>query len=271
MALTRAEEKALILKLKASSAASDAIWETLHSEYDRAILRYAAHATRNAEDARDIAQQAWIRLWDYRAKFDPGKNSVPGFLRLLVARAAASRYRPERVIVSIDDDGDDNSTRPLKDILSGKQLSPEELTELRQLYFLILKTLSELGNPMHQKLAFGFLRFLEEESGRIVSEFSPQTLAVMEMAFEAKFPGAPCRDTDKAFQAFRKSLNDPVDWEHVQAAHAGSTRFGIYFEVQSEEARRQKVQAWADTIRKKIIFRLATILPEERTQKGVEK
>jgi len=56
----------------------EAAFEVLVARYQERAYRLAWSIVRNAEDARDLSQEAFIRLYQAAGRFDGARNSRPG-------------------------------------------------------------------------------------------------------------------------------------------------------------------------------------------------
>jgi len=61
---------------------------TLVERYERAVYHLAFRTMREVEEAKDAAQEAWIKAYRALASFRPGRSSRPGSSRSATASAA---------------------------------------------------------------------------------------------------------------------------------------------------------------------------------------
>ena len=57
------------------------------------VIGLASLITRDAADAEEVAQDAFVRAWRYAASYDPRRGSVPSWLLGIVRNAAVDRVR----------------------------------------------------------------------------------------------------------------------------------------------------------------------------------
>lgn len=92
-------EQLLTALLTGDSAAFDEIYH----RYRRKVYGYAYHFTRCAEEAEELTQDVFVRLWENRAKIEPAKNFEAflytlirnNFLGTLRKKAQAAIFRNE--------------------------------------------------------------------------------------------------------------------------------------------------------------------------------
>ena len=86
---------------------TDAFEATIDEHGDR-VHAYASRMLRDAEEARDVAQDALIRLWQHRDRVDSG--SVRSWLMRTTHNLCIDRIR-RRTVRSEVDDGDERTER----------------------------------------------------------------------------------------------------------------------------------------------------------------
>ena len=79
------------LVLSAQQGAADA-WETLLVQHQEAVFRLAYLLLGDADDAQDVAQEAFIRAYRALGRFDPARPLRPWLLRI-TANLARNRRR----------------------------------------------------------------------------------------------------------------------------------------------------------------------------------
>ena len=78
-------------RLRASDeSACTELFGVLH----RPLLHYAARLLRDEDDAYDVVQDAFIRLWDHREQLDPGR-SLKAYLYTIVRNLAFNRMKQQ--------------------------------------------------------------------------------------------------------------------------------------------------------------------------------
>jgi len=70
----------------------DAAGAFVHRFQNR-VIGLASLITRDAADAEEVAQDAFVRAWRYAASYDPRRGSVPSWLLGIVRNAAVDRVR----------------------------------------------------------------------------------------------------------------------------------------------------------------------------------
>ncbi|MCB0252347.1 MAG: RNA polymerase sigma factor [Anaerolineae bacterium] len=103
--------------MRLAQQGDDAAWEALVRQEQQAVFRHAYLLTGNADDAQDVAQEAFVRAFRSIDRFDPDRPLRPWLLRITsnlasnrrrsVARffsalSRAARDTPEPVLASAD-------------------------------------------------------------------------------------------------------------------------------------------------------------------------
>jgi RNA polymerase sigma-70 factor (ECF subfamily) len=61
--------------------------------FQHRVIGLASLITRDAADAEEVAQDAFVRAWRYAASYDPRRGSVPSWLLGIVRNVAVDRVR----------------------------------------------------------------------------------------------------------------------------------------------------------------------------------
>ncbi len=133
-----------------------AAFEAAFEEHSDALFRYFAYRLNSRDRALELAQETFLRAWDYAARGNPVKSLKP-FLYTTAANLFKNELRDRKEAASLDilmDEGQE---------FAGTERTPEDDAEAK----LVLARLSELEEP-HQEILR--LRFLDELSTREIAE-----------------------------------------------------------------------------------------------------
>jgi RNA polymerase sigma-70 factor (family 1) len=78
--------------LDAVKAGDSAAFKEVYHQYRKKIYGYAYHFSRNGEEAEELTQDVFVRLWENRSKIDPQKN-FDAFLYTLIRNNFLSTLR----------------------------------------------------------------------------------------------------------------------------------------------------------------------------------
>jgi len=137
------EDCELVLASKAGDAAA---FEQLVARYDRKVLRIAQHITHNLEDAQDVVQETFLRVFQYLDAFR-GDSKFSTWLFRIAVNQSLMRLRKQRtkqragaeLPLNLDEDGN----LPLD--FSDWRPNPEELYNTSELRELLTQALQELS------------------------------------------------------------------------------------------------------------------------------
>jgi RNA polymerase sigma-70 factor (ECF subfamily) len=128
-------EKDLVERVLSGDLAS---FEPLVEPYRRRLLGLAFRITRNTEDAKEVAQEAFLRAFKYLRNFDADKSFKAWLFQILVHAARnfrAKQARQESMVRS----------EPLREAAWDAAGSPERRHDARELRSRLLDCLDELS------------------------------------------------------------------------------------------------------------------------------
>ncbi len=122
-------------------------FEQLFSLYHKRVVSAAYAIVRNQEDAREIAQEAFIRVYNNIAKYQPGTHFYTWIYHITV-NLAIDRYRRKKTQheVEFDNEFQKNYTQPDEVLPPSLGINPEKVfqqAELREQLNKALDSLSE--------------------------------------------------------------------------------------------------------------------------------
>lgn len=131
-------------------------FDLIYRDYSAAMYTICLRYTRNEDKAADVLQDAFIKIYQKRASFDPAYN-LGGWIRRIVINEAINLYRAEKKFEFIEDDSyfeaEDDSALLIEDSsLNIKQILSEILEDLPDGYRTVF-TMYVLDNLKHQEIA----------------------------------------------------------------------------------------------------------------------
>ena len=136
-------EKELIVKAQTGDQIA---FERLIYNYDRAVLSIAMRYVRDTDDAKDIYQEVFIRVYKGLKKFEFRSEFSTWLFRITTNVCLTYKSRKkEQIMVSLEDEiDDDQKSYETMDMIS-KERSPEEETLDNDLRFLIGNAVNSLS------------------------------------------------------------------------------------------------------------------------------
>lgn len=162
-----ADEELVQLCLQGDRAA----FAEIVNRYEKQIFSLAYRLTNNVEDAQDLAQEVFIKLYQVLDKFDGQRNFFPWMYKVATNVCyTALRRKPQQNV-------------PLEKVIEFAPLipksdsQPEEYTEKREMQQLVQKAIAQL--PENYRLPI-VLRYLEEMSYQQIADAMGLPLSTIE-------------------------------------------------------------------------------------------
>lgn len=148
---------------KGDASAFDALVGELWAQ----LVRYAARFFGSAEDAQDIAQEAFVRLWEQRARLDPA-HSIRAYLYQIARNLAINETRRRETFGRIAARQVEPAPR-----------SPTPATDLdeAELRAVVRDAIDALSPRRREAFVLAHLQGLAYKEAAEVMEISPQTVA----------------------------------------------------------------------------------------------
>lgn len=140
-------ENELILK---AQRGDDLAFEALIYRYDKMVLRLALKYTANPDDAKDIYQEVFIRVYKNLSGFQ-FKSEFSTWLFKITTNMCITYKRKQNRFNQITIDADDEAS-PISQISGSEDLTPEVITEKAEFEIKINKALESLSP--NQKMSF---------------------------------------------------------------------------------------------------------------------
>jgi RNA polymerase sigma-70 factor (ECF subfamily) len=109
------------LMLRIASGSETAL-QALMTRHMRRTIGLAESIVRNAAEADDIAQEAFMRVWRKAESFDPEQGRFPAWLNRITVNLSLDRLRqPEGEPIDDHPDLPASDTSPLEQLMAGEQ------------------------------------------------------------------------------------------------------------------------------------------------------
>jgi len=174
-----AENVRLMLRVKEGDVKA---FERLVELHQSIMIGTAARMLGNLDDAHDIAQQVFIRVWKSAPRYEPSAKFTTWIftiMRNLVFNE--TRRRSRRKEFSLDQENDDEAPRQYADLTAP---APDQLTEQDELERALDKAIAAL--PEKQRLAVIMRRYEDTPYEHICEVLKMSLPAVKSLLFRAR-------------------------------------------------------------------------------------
>lgn len=136
------EDAALV---KASQAGDGVAFEQLVSRYDRKLFRIAQHIVHNPDDAQDVVQECFIKVFQNIRRFQAQSKFSTWLYRIVVNQSlmAVRKHKTKPALVDLLIEGDEEENQPPMDF-SDWRPNPEQQCTESELRELLTRLLQEL-------------------------------------------------------------------------------------------------------------------------------
>src|SRR5262249_43560486 len=123
-------------------AGDTGLYELLMRRYNQRVYRAVRAVLRNDSEAEDVMQEAYVRAYQYLARFEQRASFCTWVTRIAVNEALARLERQKRFSSETDEEG-----ASMADGLESKTMNPEEATAVVQTRALLEQAILELPYP----------------------------------------------------------------------------------------------------------------------------
>jgi RNA polymerase sigma-70 factor, ECF subfamily len=127
----------------------------LYDLFGRAAYALALRIVRDASQAEDVVQEAFLDLWRGAARFDPSRSRPASYLLTFVHRRAVDLVRREQARPQRGGDVEDIAARPGKDDVPASLVAREQGASVR-------RALADLPPPQRQVLELAYFSGLSQ-------------------------------------------------------------------------------------------------------------
>jgi RNA polymerase sigma-70 factor, ECF subfamily len=205
------EDKPLVA---ASQAGDGAAFEQLISRYDRKLFRIAYHMVRNIEDAQDVVQETFIKVFKNIGRFRAQSKFSTWLYRIVVNQSLMELRRKGRKLtpVGLIVDGDEEGNKLPIDF-SDWRPNPEEQYKDSELRHLLTQLLHEL------RPAIRVVFIMHDIEGQQLQEIA-DALDLSLPAVKARSQRARLYLRERLTMYFRKDLAQCADESQPPSARA---------------------------------------------------
>ena len=127
----------------------------LYDLFGRAAYAMALRIVRDASQAEDVVQEAFMDLWRGAARFDPARSRPASYLLTFVHRRAVDLVRREQARPQRGGDVDDIAARPGQDDVPASLVASEQGESVR-------RALADLSPPQREVLELAYFNGLSQ-------------------------------------------------------------------------------------------------------------
>jgi RNA polymerase sigma-70 factor (ECF subfamily) len=141
-------------------AGEDSAWEALLSVHTRRIYNICYRFTGRVEEAEDVAQEVFIKVFQTLRSYDAAQGSFSTWLNRVTRNHLVDHYRrtrKERATSSLEDE------LPAAEVKSGPQLEPARPLESRERRELLQRGLDKLSPDLREAVILRDLQDLDYE------------------------------------------------------------------------------------------------------------
>ncbi|HEU5403238.1 MAG TPA: sigma-70 family RNA polymerase sigma factor [Terriglobales bacterium] len=151
-------------------AGDAAAWEEIVHRFNRRIYNICYRFAGGADDAEDLTQEVFIKIYRTMASFDPGKASFNTWVTTVTRNLLVDHFRKtknERITDSMDAPiGEEDEGRSLSEQIEDKGVSPVEHVEKQQTKQLVHEALQKLSPELREAV---ILRDLQDMDYRDIA------------------------------------------------------------------------------------------------------
>ena len=151
-------------------AGDAAAWEEIVHRFNRRIYNICYRFAGGPDDADDLTQEVFIKIYRTMASFDPGKASFNTWITTVTRNLLVDHFRKtknERITDSIDAPiGEEDDGRSLSEKIEDKGISPVEHVEKQQTKQMVHEALQKLSPELREAV---ILRDLQDMDYRDIA------------------------------------------------------------------------------------------------------
>jgi RNA polymerase sigma-70 factor (ECF subfamily) len=126
------------------------------------LFHYLIRSLQDQDDAADLAQETFVRVYQHREKFDPSQKFTT-WLYTIASNLVRDRYRwrSRHPQVSLDAENDQTETS-LKDNLSADELTPDQQMQSQERADTVREAVTDLPQELRQPLMLSVYRGMSQ-------------------------------------------------------------------------------------------------------------
>ena len=262
-------------------------FDQLYARHQSKVYGFIRSRTKTDQDAEEIAQECWIKVWQKMETYDANRASFRTFLRFWAGIKMLQFYstqNAQRKVLKLFSDltarfPDLEEEKEIEEVLAqlGVHSEPARLADADRLeqFGKLLRIIFSGRNPPHQAIAFGFCKLLEWKPREFVAELAETHLNDLNVRLEENyrsFSSLPQERVRVHFQPHRENLAKTFG-EVVRGARTlktypallnrivGQTRLSEYYTGKKQPA--DQVAEWCNSVNKRFLSELARSLSKE--------
>ncbi len=140
----------------------DAALNDLMDRYAKRLFHYLVRSLQNEDDASDLAQETFVRVYQNRARFDPNQKFTT-WLYAIASNLVRDRYRwrSRHPQVSLDAENEQTETA-FKESLSASDLAPDEQLQMSEHSAAVAQAVAALPEELRQPLILAVYQELSQ-------------------------------------------------------------------------------------------------------------
>jgi RNA polymerase sigma-70 factor (ECF subfamily) len=148
------DTQVIVALVRRCIAGDAAAWEEIVRQHSRRIYNICYRFTGSAENADDLAQEVFIKMYRTLASFDPAKGAFTTWITTMTRNLLVDHFRKtkqDRATDSLDAGlGDEEDSATLGDRIQDSGLSAEERVQRRETQEMVQKAIQKLSPELRE-------------------------------------------------------------------------------------------------------------------------
>jgi RNA polymerase sigma-70 factor (ECF subfamily) len=148
------DTQVIVALVRRCIAGDAAAWEEIVRQHSRRIYNICYRFTGSAENADDLAQDVFIKMYRTLASFDPAKGAFTTWITTMTRNLLVDHFRKtkqDRATDSLDAGlGDEEDSATLGDRIQDSGLSAEERVQRRETQEMVQKAIQKLSPELRE-------------------------------------------------------------------------------------------------------------------------
>jgi RNA polymerase sigma-70 factor, ECF subfamily len=152
--------------VKRCLSGDDTAWERLVEEYRSLVYSICNLSAISNQDADDLAQEAFIKIWMNLPTYDPQRGGLRSWIALLTRNLRIDRFRrhkQERLTDSMDENWDASGAVTMAAQLQDANRSPHESAFSNEVTAIVSRATDEITPAMREVVALRLLHELDND------------------------------------------------------------------------------------------------------------
>lgn len=143
----------------------DAAWADLVEEYKSLVYSICRLSEISDQDADDLAQEAFIKIWTNLANYDPKRGGLTSWIASITRNLRIDRFRrgrQDRLTDSIDEGWDEAESAPMAVKIVDARQSPHDLAFLNEARARVGRSVNEISPVMREVISLHLFSELDK-------------------------------------------------------------------------------------------------------------